>query len=261
MIFLLFTARLQERKRWHFWKRELAEVYAMVPVDALDEAEARARSDMLERGYSVEKLHVKQNVSEWVNRKLQLGARMNIWVAKKYGPYYQFYKHSDLWSLESDDSQMSVQPSCPPDATRSRSEIPVTLDPLLSRRQFYDHTGEWPMPAAEASSEPPLQVRSRLLDDPKINIDGQRVPERLRALLAFGQEWAILDDVERAQFIRITPLEKKRVFVDAVIPHLDEIAEFSKKHESDTPVPDEVVLLNCLAEAADEAYYDVHADS
>jgi hypothetical protein len=210
MIYLLFTARLQEPKGWRFWKRELADVYALIPVGTVNDAKIQAQSDMKKRGYSIEKIHIKKDVSEWDGIKLAYTVRMDIWMAKKTGPFYQFHEHSGLWPI--------------------KSEIKS------------------------------LEVRSRLLDDPDIRIVASIVPKELRSLISFGKEWAIMDDVERSQFIRTVPIKKKKAFVGAVIPKLDAIAEYSKKHESDSPMPNEVVLLNLLAEAADEASFDVQDD-
>ena len=102
-----------------------------------------------------------------------------------------------------------------------------------------------------------MEIHSRYLDNQEVQLDPQRVPENLRPLLRFGHEWAIGDDVERSHYIATAPLDRKKEFVDAVTPHFEEIEQFSRLHEDDVPVPDEVIVLNMLAEAADTAWHDV----
>jgi hypothetical protein len=104
-------------------------------------------------------------------------------------------------------------------------------------------------------------VRSRLLDNPEVAIEPTRVPEELRPLLRFGATWVILDDVERSRFIESAPASDKHALVRAVVPRFDAIEAYSRRHAESAPVPDEVVLLNLIAEAADLASHDVPADA
>jgi hypothetical protein len=100
---------------------------------------------------------------------------------------------------------------------------------------------------------PTTGVCSRLLDDPEIHIDPMRVPKDLRPLLDFAKAWAIGDDCERQAFIqRATPAERAAL-VAAVAPHFDALAEFSRAHADDEPVPTEVIVLDLLAQAAADA--------
>ena len=100
-------------------------------------------------------------------------------------------------------------------------------------------------------------ITSRYCDNPEVTLDPQRLPEQLRPLLRFAGTWAILDDVERSRFIAATPRDEKKAFVDAVTPFFNDIAQYSQEHEDAVPVPDEVIVLNLLAEAADTASFDV----
>ena len=107
------------------------------------------------------------------------------------------------------------------------------------------------------SAKNELQLTSRYCDNPEVTLDPQRLPEQLRPLLRFAGTWAILDDVERSRFIAATSRDEKKVFVDAVTPFFNDIARYSQQHDDAVPVPDEVIVLNLLAEAADTASFDV----
>ena len=113
---------------------------------------------------------------------------------------------------------------------------------------FY-RPGVWARTLREDSEEPVV----RGLGEAGLELDPAKVPPNLRPLLRFVTDWAIGDDVERSRFIASVPREEREAFVAAVSPHFDEIARFAGAHEQDIPVPDEVVALNLLAEAADEA--------
>ena len=100
-------------------------------------------------------------------------------------------------------------------------------------------------------------IGSRYMDSPGVTIDQTRVPETLRPLFQFANEWAIGDDVERSDFIAAAPRDRKKVFVEAVTPLFGDIETYARLHEHEVPVPDEVIVLNLLAEAADIASHDV----
>jgi hypothetical protein len=101
-------------------------------------------------------------------------------------------------------------------------------------------------------------IESRYLATPGVKLDPERVPEHLRALLRFAGEWAIGDDVERGRFIAAANHENKKEFVEAVAPLFEDIERYSRAHDNVVPVPDEVIVLNLLAEAADIASHDVN---
>lgn len=48
------------------------------------------------------------------------------------------------------------------------------------------------------------------------------------------------------------PLEKKKELIDRVSPKWDRLEEYCASFRSRTPVPDEVVLFDMMAEAATE---------
>ena len=98
---------------------------------------------------------------------------------------------------------------------------------------------------------------SRYLANPGVHLDPTQVPERLRPLLRFADRWAILDDEQRSSAIATASRDEKKELVDAVTPLFDEIASFASAHENSVPVPDEVVVLNLIAEAADTASHEV----
>ena len=98
---------------------------------------------------------------------------------------------------------------------------------------------------------------SRYLANPDVQLDPARVPEPLRPLLRFADRWAITDDEERSGIIARASKADKKELVDAVTPLFDDIASFANAHENSVPVPDEVVVLNLIAEAADTASHDV----
>jgi len=54
------------------------------------------------------------------------------------------------------------------------------------------------------------------------------------------------------------PFNEKKTFVDAVWPKMDRLQAFHDQHKENSPMPDEVVLFDMMAEAAAEAYHDVY---
>lgn len=100
-------------------------------------------------------------------------------------------------------------------------------------------------------------VTSRYAYIEGVSLEPEKLPTNLRPLLEHAKKWAIGDDVERSQLIAETPLEEKKVFVDAVDSVAGEIHEWVLQHQDEIPVPDEVVMFQMMGEAATEAYYDV----
>ncbi|MFN0009119.1 MAG: hypothetical protein ACKVXR_14545 [Planctomycetota bacterium] len=103
-------------------------------------------------------------------------------------------------------------------------------------------------------------MTSRYADQPDVSIDEQNVPEELRALLPLARIWAIGDDVERNDFMEQASVEERKHLVDTVAPHFEALSEWSSVENRKTPVPDVVVLLDMLAEAAAEALLEVYPD-
>ena len=87
-----------------------------------------------------------------------------------------------------------------------------------------------------------------------------RLPERLRHLASFMPQWAIGDDVVRAEKREQASAAELRELVEAVSPHWDEINAYLDAAHEETPVPDEAILLGYLAECAAEAQFDVEDD-
>lgn len=70
-------------------------------------------------------------------------------------------------------------------------------------------------------------------------------------------EWAIGDDVERVQFRESVPFEKKKEFIDRVSSKWDHLEQYCAQFRNQTPVPDEVVLFDMMAEAAAEIWPEI----
>jgi hypothetical protein len=81
-----------------------------------------------------------------------------------------------------------------------------------------------------------------------------KVPEDLRDLLPLAEKWAIGDDVERAHFRDSVPVAERKEFIDKVAPKWDRIEQYCAEKSNEVPVPDEVVLLDMMAEAAAEIW-------
>lgn len=82
-------------------------------------------------------------------------------------------------------------------------------------------------------------------------LDPARVPEELRGLVAFAQEWGIGDDVERgAKVERATSAERARVRA-AVAPFQERITAWLNSFGRD-PMPDEAAAFMYLQLAIEE---------
>jgi hypothetical protein len=90
MICLGFTVRLKRRSFWNAWRRRQADVFAWIPVDTVEQAEAIARADMDKRGYAIEKIDVARDAAEVAKVRRDWGARAMAWNASRFGPAYQF---------------------------------------------------------------------------------------------------------------------------------------------------------------------------
>jgi len=62
----------------------------------------------------------------------------------------------------------------------------------------------------------------------------------------------------KKNYLRTIPFSEKKAFVDAVWPKMDRLQAFHDQHKEKSPMPDEVVLFDMMAEAAAEAYHDVY---
>lgn len=110
-----------------------------------------------------------------------------------------------------------------------------------------------PLDYAADSAGAGTEITSRYVDSPDVHLDPARVPEPLRPLLRFASAWAIGDDVERSRVIAAASKAERAELVNALTPHFAAIEEFARLHANDVPMPDEVVVLNMIAEAADTA--------
>jgi len=106
-----------------------------------------------------------------------------------------------------------------------------------------------------------IKIISRFTDELKeknVNIDSDKIPENLRHLLPFVQEWSIGDDEERKYFLDTVSNEKKKEFLDKVWPKIDDIEKWCSQSRDKIPVSYEVVLFDMLAETAAEVYYSTN---
>ena len=113
-----------------------------------------------------------------------------------------------------------------------------------------------PLDYAGDSTGADAGITSRYVDSPGVHLEPARVPEALRPLLRFAA-WAIGDDVERSRAIAAASVTEREELVNAVTPHFAAIEDFARLHADDVPVPDEVIVLNLIAEAADIASHTV----
>lgn len=96
----------------------------------------------------------------------------------------------------------------------------------------------------------PAIITSRYTDDPNVSIDPEKVPEVLRHLVPLAKEWSIFDDVEMSAYEDShTDAEMKEV-ANAVSPYYEDIEKFTSQGRDKTPVPDEMLIFEKLAEVA-----------
>ena len=98
------------------------------------------------------------------------------------------------------------------------------------------------------SSSSPV-ITSRYADAQGVAIDAASIPTALRHLVPHARVWAIGDDEQRGAFAATQSSAQKRAFVDAVRPHFAELEAWCAARRTETPVPDEVVLFDMMAEA------------
>ena len=96
-----------------------------------------------------------------------------------------------------------------------------------------------------------MNTPRRYTDDQKVMIDPTRVPPEFRHLLPLAKEWAIGDDVELDSYIADASDAKKQELVAAFSPHFDGLWKWHQACEKMVPQPDELVLFDMAANAAD----------
>ena len=134
-------------------------------------------------------------------------------------------------------------------------ELSKTNSVVRTRGSYYDFLRWYVPPEGQAESRPSSScpvITSRYADAPGVAIDAERIPAALRHLVPYARVWAIGDDEERGAFAETQSSGQKCAFMDAVRPHFAELEAWCAAQRTETPVPDEVVLFDMMAEAAAE---------
>jgi hypothetical protein len=87
-----------------------------------------------------------------------------------------------------------------------------------------------------------------------VTIDPEKVPTEFRHLLPLAKEWSIGDDAELDAYIEAATPQKKQELVDAFAPHFDALWQWHQSCEHLVPQPDELVLFDIAANAADTVH-------
>ncbi len=95
-------------------------------------------------------------------------------------------------------------------------------------------------------------MTSRYAESHGVKIDPQKIPDKLRVLIPLARRWAIGDDVERSNYLKVVSIEDKKLFIEKVKPLFNVIEEYCNKNRNQVPIPDEVVLFNMMSETYTE---------
>jgi hypothetical protein len=99
-----------------------------------------------------------------------------------------------------------------------------------------------------------MKITSRYADIPDVKIDPTKVPEQFRHLIPLAKEWSISDDVELEAYIEAASEEKKKEVAAAFSPHFDALWEWHEASAHLVPQPDELVLFDTAANAANTVH-------
>jgi len=140
-------------------------------------------------------------------------------------------------------------------------ELSTTNAIARARGSYYRFLRWYVPPEGQAENGPSSSspvITSRYADAQDVAIDAESIPAALRHLVPHARVWAIGDDVQRGAFAQTQSSEQKRAFVDAVRPHFAELQAWCATRRTETPVPDEVVLFDMMAEAYAELEPEVY---
>lgn len=193
----------------------------------------------------------------WAFWQQRSAADVYAWIALDSVDEARARAHNDMrvrgWSIDSFRVARPVDHTFP----RNDADVRWKVRHASGGTPVYEFYA--PLEYATDRSAAGGEITSRYLASPDVDLDPARVPATLRPLLRFANAWAIGDDVERSQLIAGASAAEKKELVNAVTPHFAAIEDFARTHADDVPVPDEVVVLNLIAEAADSASHDLEA--
>jgi hypothetical protein len=99
-----------------------------------------------------------------------------------------------------------------------------------------------------------MNITSRYADIPEVTIDPAKVPEEFRHLIPLAKEWSIGDDAELDAYIEAASEEKRKQVAVAFAPHFDALWKWHKACAHMIPQPDELVLFDIAANAANTVH-------
>jgi len=112
-------------------------------------------------------------------------------------------------------------------------------------------------PASAFSNDMEIQIH-RYADDPEVIINNRSLPTDISQIMHYAIKLGIGDDTEREYYINSLPLNEKKQIIKDVWPLMLTIEKYCDNHRDQSPVPDNVVLLDLLTEAVAVIYYDVN---
>jgi hypothetical protein len=101
------------------------------------------------------------------------------------------------------------------------------------------------------SADPSTPAPDALTTSSTYSLDSSRVPESLRHLVPFAEQWGIGDDVERMQFIERSSPPEREALASVLEPHHQEITRWLDSFGS-APMSDEAAAFMYMQLALEE---------
>ena len=101
------------------------------------------------------------------------------------------------------------------------------------------------------SADPSTPAPDTLTTSSTYSLDSSRVPESLRHLVPFAEQWGIGDDVERMQFIERSSPPEREVLASVLESHHQEITRWLDSFGS-APMSDEAAAFMYMQLALEE---------